>query len=1080
MENTYGVVPQLTNAASVTATDVYISVFKTDNTFMSSRKLQADEYIYSPGNTGIDINLNLHMSRYTSNELPADNYNIYISFEKDGNPDVFIKEISPSKTEIRVGLDSEENTTWDFWLNYPDNFLAAFDKFVTIDGEHFRIINMTPDYSQVAKLQPGIEKQIADVEQTIANYETELQNGALPPDIMNELQSSIDQNQRRLNRLQVELNNIMQFATMIIKLNRPYSGKAKFPVKNSRIYTEQFVAVEYENVYVYFEKNEDNALIDITDRATREDSAGTTNWYNYEELVQNDSGSFLQNISASYVDGIKDLNIDFSSFENHTYFGLAEDKFINAYKKIRDIEVYNEIIQAFPTSSDSLTTSQSYSDKIVEIENGLTQYERYMYEKSESYAWPKYTSGTSSINYSYTSSQVQDWYAEQEASGSIFDKNNKYSLLKNMPEVIVLEDNEKYLRSLLGAWGDFFDYLKMYIEQFQYLFTFDYDKINSVPDEILHLYSSIFNVELFEGYDDTSAASYLHGSNQVSGSTALQKITREKWIRLFSSMPYLNKIRGTKRSIDAILNIYGIPRSILTIREFGGSKTSGSDYIEEDVNTYALNFYGGESIEVQNTNYSQLSGSDFTIEMRYATTSSGDHTLFGNTGFDVSLEDNGDGDDYGSLVCTISGSKTIWNASGSDAVPYYNGDWFNIILQRSGSELYLKTKYFKEDQMFYDLVGSASLNATSQSYLDAGAYAGNVLFFGGKTTVGNYSGSMQEIRLWSASLSEAAITQHAYDFRSVAMRNPFDIDHYLVAHYKLNDNVTGSTANDYSYPPVIDVTLNGFTGNQYSNFTKSTKTNLNYFMTNKYSSNQINIGQMSQSQVENSDVVDILFTPIKAINDDIIGDFSMYDFNDAIGDPYDMYEEKYTDLEKWRNFYFKKLPNNYNFYAYMRFIRHFDQSIMKLVNTVVPVRTKVWSGILIEQPILERSKYRWEKSTVQTNHNSASFDVMSVVLPSESVSTPPTKSINIPEEIPPTGSYNTTAYGQINVDIAGSNNETNSFYGSVDSTTDGQYLTVFELLSRATYEGTQNTDATNYDGAVVQVSQSSGTIIRVK
>jgi hypothetical protein len=124
-------------------------------------------------------------------------------------------------------------------------------------------------------------------------------------------------------------------------------------------------------------------------------------------------------------------------------------------------------------------------------------------------------------------------------------------------------------------------------------------------------------------------------------------------------MPYLNKIRGTRRSIDAILNIYGIPRSILTIREFGGSKTSGSDYVYEDVNTYALNFWGGESIEVQNSNYGQLSGSDFTIEMRYATTSSGDLPLFGNTGFNVTLEDNGDADNYGSLVCNISGSPTI-------------------------------------------------------------------------------------------------------------------------------------------------------------------------------------------------------------------------------------------------------------------------------------------------------------------------------------------------------------------------------------------------------------------------------------
>jgi hypothetical protein len=66
-------------------------------------------------------------------------------------------------------------------------------------------------------------------------------------------------------------------------------------------------------------------------------------------------------------------------------------------------------------------------------------------------------------------------------------------------------------------------------------------------------------------------------------------------------------------------------------------------------------------------------------------------------------------------------------------------------------------------------------------------------------------------------------------------------------------------------------------------------------------------------------------------------------------------------------------------------------------------------------------------------------------------------------------------------EVTGSQLGSNSFYSSADSTvSSSQYLTVFELLSNATYKGTQNTDATNYDGAVVQVSQSSGAIIRVK
>jgi hypothetical protein len=127
-------------------------------------------------------------------------------------------------------------------------------------------------------------------------------------------------------------------------------------------------------------------------------------------------------------------------------------------------------------------------------------------------------------------------------------------------------------------------------------------------------------------------------------------------LRLFSCIPYLNKIRGTKRSIDAILNIYGIPNSILTVREYGGGKTTGSSYIEHNTNVYVAKYYGGEYITVPTSQYSQMSASDFTIEMRYATTSSGDFYLFGNAGFDVMIENNADSDKYGSLVCHLSGS----------------------------------------------------------------------------------------------------------------------------------------------------------------------------------------------------------------------------------------------------------------------------------------------------------------------------------------------------------------------------------------------------------------------------------------
>jgi hypothetical protein len=292
--------------------------------------------------------------------------------------------------------------------------------------------------------------------------------------------------------------------------------------------------------------------------------------------------------------------------------------------------------------------------------------------------------------------------------------------------------------------------------------------------------------------------------------------------------------------------------------------------------------------------------------------------------------------------------------------------------------LYLKTKHYKETQLYYNLVGSASLSATSHSFLDSGSEAGSLLYFGSNQGAGSYSGSMQEIRLWKTFLSETELDQHALDFRSVATRNPYTISDNMLVQYKLNDNHNMTTYpyfNDYAHPPKVDASASGFAGVQFENVTKATKTQMPYFMGSVESSNKIRIGFESGSQSPNSEVLDIVFNPVQAINEDIVNDFALYDFNDAIGNPSDMYEPSYSTLDSWRTFYYNKLPNNKNLYAYIRFIRNFDQSIMDLVKAVAPERAKVWTGIVIEPTILERSKYEWQESLGSTPNHSSSLDV---------------------------------------------------------------------------------------------------------
>lgn len=1057
-------------------TDIRLSLYDEKDRIISQRYLKADEYIYTENY--IDINIPLHISRLP--KIEEGNYKILLTFEKEVINDIFVKEISTDKTELRICIN-HINNAWYTWTQDPNTLYDNYDRKINISGEDRRIVNAVVDYELVIPKLNELENEKIQLTKQLTDLTDSNKNKTAELIIQND--KKIQNTQSAINEVNEKRKSLFGYATIILKLDEPLIKNYKVPYDDSFIYTETYITKEYKNVYIYSSPKENLNIINLNSDITKDfnQNERTTAWQTYEDLAKTWSGSFQSNLSQSFINGVNELSIDFTDWSNHVFFGSAYGKFINTFNKIKDIEIFRGIINTLPTSSDGYITSQSYADRISDIENNMFQYEKYVYTKSGSSYWPW---NDNNNLYSFSSSNVHEWFIAQQSSSINYDKNNRFALIKNIPETIQMEDNSSYMIRLINAWGDFFDFIKGYIDQSAYLLKFDYDFIDSVPRELLYAYADMFGWKLFEGYDLDAAEAYVWGYNQTSGSTSLKEITQEKWTRLLSCIPYLNQIRGTRRSIDAILNIYGIPNSILTIRENGGSKTSGSMYVDEETNIYALNFYGNSEYLYTSASYKPLSGSDFTIEMRFATTSSNDMYLMGNQGFNLELRNNGTANDYGTLALNISGSDILFNASGSNNIDFYSGDWFNVIVQRAGSLVYLKTKRFKENQIYTNLVNSQSLSTVTQSWLDSGSNAGEFIYFGAKDTNGSYTGSMQEIRLWNKFLNEDELDYHTYDFSSIATNTLYDTKNYLQSQYKLNDNHNFDTyayVNDYSRNTKDDAQAINFSGNQFGNITKSTKTKFTNFTLYNYSSDKISVDGESGSQAKNTEVVDILFSPTNAINKDIVNDFAMYDFNNAIGDPSDLYSSSYSNLDQLKYYYFNKLPNNWNFYAYIKFINNFDQSVLTLVKQMLPERSKTRTGILIEPTILERNKYDWKKVEVQDLTYSGSIDnITSGTFAFEGeLTTNYTQSIwvtsSIDFSVSVSDDLNTTLY----VSQTGSDGTViysiEPLSGSAPS-----YYPANEQLKYATYVGTQNTPDIDYNGTPWVVSESAGTIIRVK
>ena len=121
-------------------------------------------------------------------------------------------------------------------------------------------------------------------------------------------------------------------------------------------------------------------------------------WINYDtqNIGFENYNTLSQSISTSELDGIisaseynyPNLNIDYSEFENHTFFGSAEKKLINFKNKVETIQsTYSQISASLASTASNMTGDptdlvlhrQNLFDKVQTEINSFTPYERFLY-----------------------------------------------------------------------------------------------------------------------------------------------------------------------------------------------------------------------------------------------------------------------------------------------------------------------------------------------------------------------------------------------------------------------------------------------------------------------------------------------------------------------------------------------------------------------------------------------------------------------------------------------------------------------------------------------------------------------------
>jgi hypothetical protein len=597
------------------------------------------------------------------------------------------------------------------------------------------------------------------------------------------------------------------------------------------------------------------------------------------------SQKIIESMFSGSLSGV-DLGIDYSGFDKFVYYGSAYDRVYNFKQKLEQVEYYDQRLGTLNNTSGSISGSLSVNiNSTLKRKDALIgtfdKFETWLYNEPtasifthglsgsiiagvDTYAitpWPKYLTSTGYKLYHTTASISENWYASSAANGVSYDTENPHQLAKTIPQYIREDVNNSEYDKFVNMIAQHFDILYTYANALTQVHVKEEHPKRGIDKDILPAIAKSQGWQLVNGNQASQLSQYKLGTDE-SGSYAQtgsifsisdEQITGEVWRRIVNNLPYILKTRGTVQSIDALLNIYGVPKSLLSIREYGGPKVSATDWpvLTEDRYSYAIDFntgsfisysalhvsasinYWGRGVTTPNVIPAQ------TREFRFKPYTSSSMLLYSqvnNSGdplIQLAVEHTGSysgSSEFGRLNVSFgSGSGVSPITASSNWIPVFNGSFWNVAFSyittgtdntfNTGSNA--DTIYRFRIQEASDFIKGKISHTSSfditptntDHYLmwsEPSVIDKNVVYIGGNTGSGDllnvnsylsnlmdgmpgtYSGSMQEFREYLEDISQIAFDDHTLNPSSyVSGLSPSSSYDTLVRQYTLGSETIG-------------------------------------------------------------------------------------------------------------------------------------------------------------------------------------------------------------------------------------------------------------------------------------------------
>jgi hypothetical protein len=988
---------------------------------------------YNSVEIDVESDLETYVGSYSSNGIFSISYSFFRNKYQSSpnNKHFFIKEISPNRKELKVSsvaypvanlldetnLPSNNNTPHFYILNFGENKLVLADNIIIDSTNNVMLVHLYEPLPSSYKTKASfyIVTEVADPLVFTAQYEPEVST-----------------------------------------------------------YVEEYNYIKGPNVN-----------LPIKDRVNN-----SSNYISYEQLLTTGLSTSQNQILSYLKDKSINISVNYAFFNNFVHFSSARARIENFYYKIQLLEQYNSLISSYQINIVSSSISSSvneYQTKIDNLIQNFDGFEYYLYFSSGSNTYPKGNSTPPYNLYYSLSPEAITWYNDQISSASLYDDNNPDILTKTIPSYLRNDPQNDPYSIFIEMVGQHYDNIWLYYKDVTNRYNGD-NRLNYgiskdlVADAIrsfgLKIYQNNFSTNdlfnAFAGYNIAPSGSYVveNGNVYITSSyidegqfgyfvddyvyvspynelitnyiTASQEaffeplddVNKEIYKRIYHNLPLLLKQKGTVAGLRNLINVYGIPDTILRISEFGGRDRDETtyDYFYERYNYSTQNSGSSPKITTAwtlNTKWASSNNVPECIQFRFKTETLPTQSLYGIWGLTngplvtaITLRYTGSGYFTSSYEYPNSGSKTSpeWqyaildlipdvagnpNDSASVYLPFYDNNWWSVMVNRSGSTLTLyagnKLEYNGYDGNTIGFLASSSTPLDTRWTL-----AGSTGEFITVTSYNTFTGSLQEIRYWATSSNEGSFKDFIMNPSSIdifgtedntyadklAFRLPLGNELYT-GSVSIHPKVTGSwiATQSFASSNAANYTNLAFTPNTETFFLNSPIAGLRNRITDKiqivsssYPSLNLEYTQsgniltpyqsirqhpLSQnSETPDVNALEVAFSPTNEIDDDIISSLGYFNIGEYIGDPRQISSSatSYPDLNRIRDTYFQKYFANYTLYDYIRLIKFFDNSLFKMIKDFVPARTNLRSGVVVKQHLLERNKYpqpqmEWENVT---------------------------------------------------------------------------------------------------------------------